>query len=41
MRLDINYKKNTVRNINTWTLNNMFLHNQQVTEEIEREIKSF
>ena len=41
MRLDINYKKKTVRNTNTWRLNNMFLNNQQVTEEIEREIKKF
>ena len=24
MRLDINYKKKTVRNTNTWRLNNMF-----------------
>ena len=40
MRLDINYKKN-VRNTNTWRLNNMFLNNQQVTEEIRREIKKF
>ena len=32
MRLDINYKKKTVRNTNTWRLNNMFLRNQQVTE---------
>ena len=40
MRLDINYKKKkTVRNKNTWRLNNMFLNNQQVTEEIKREIK--
>ena len=39
MRLDINYKKNTVRNTNTWRLNNTFLNNQQVTEEIKREIK--
>ena len=39
MRLDINYKKKTVRNTNTWTLNNTFLNNQQVTEEIKREIK--
>ena len=39
MRLDINYKKKTVRNTNTWRLNNMFLNNQQVTEEIKREIK--
>ena len=41
MRLDINYKKKTVRNTNTWRLNNMFLNNQQVTEEIKREIKKF
>ena len=40
MRLDINYKKNIVRNTNTWRLNNTFLNNQQVTE-IKREIKKF
>jgi len=40
MRLDINYKKKT-RNTNTWRLNNTFLNNQQVTEEIKREIKKF
>ena len=39
MRLDINYKKETVRNTNTWRLNNTFLNNQQVTEEIKMEIK--
>ena len=39
MRLDINYKKKTVRNTNTWKLNNMFLNNQQVTEEVKREIR--
>ena len=39
MILYINYKKKTVRNIDTWRLNNMFLNNQQVTEEIKREIK--
>ena len=38
MRLDINYKKKTVRKTNTWRLNNLFLNNQQVTEEIKREI---
>ena len=39
MRLDINYnKKKTVRNKNTWRLNNTFLDNQQVTEEIKSEI---
>ena len=41
MRLDINYKKKTVRNTNTWRLKNMFLNNQQVTEEIRRKIKEF
>ena len=40
MRLDINYKKKTVRNTNTWRLNNTFLNNQQVTEEIKREKKN-
>ena len=39
MRPDINYKKKTVRNRNTWRLNNTFLNNQQVNEEIKREIK--
>ena len=41
MRLDINYKKKTVRNTNTWRLNNTFLNDQQITEEIKREIKKF
>ena len=40
MRLDINYKKKTVRNTNTRRVN-MFLNNQQVTEEIKSEIKTF
>ena len=41
MRLDINYKKKTVRYTNTWRLNNTFLNNQQVTEELKREVKNF
>ena len=41
MRLDINNKKKTVKNTNTLRLNNTFLNNQQVTEEIKREIKKF
>ena len=36
MRLGINYKKNSLRNTNTWRLNNAFLNNQQVTEEIKK-----
>ena len=39
--LDINYKKKSVRSTNTWKLNNTFLNNQQVTEEIERKIGKF
>ena len=39
MRLDINYKKKTVRNTKTCRLNNTFLNSQQVVEEIKREIK--
>ena len=30
-----------MRNTNTWTLNNTFLNNQQVTEKIKRKIKKF
>ena len=44
IRLDINCKKKkkkAVINTNTWRLNNIFLNNQQVTEEIKREIKKF
>ena len=43
LRLDINYKekKKTVRNTNTWRLNNTYLNNQQVTGEIKGEIKKF
>ena len=37
VRLDINYKKETVRN--PWRLNNTSLNKQHVTEEIKREIK--
>ena len=40
MRLDINYKKRTVKHTNTWRLNNAFL-NQQATEELRWEIKKF
>ena len=41
IRLDNYYKKKTVRNTNTWKLNNTFLNNQQVTDEIKRETKKF
>ena len=41
MKLDIDYKKKTMKNTNTWRLNITFLNNQYVTEEIKREIKQF
>ena len=41
MRLEINYKKKTIKNTNTWKLNNMLLNNQWVTEEIKEEIKKY
>ena len=41
MRLDISYKKKSVRNTNTWKLNSTFPNNQQDTEEIKREIQKF
>ena len=42
MRLDISYKeKNCKKHTKKWRLNNTFLNNQQVTEEIKREIKKF
>ena len=38
MRLDVNYGGGSVKNTNTWRLNNTFLDNQQVTEKIKKEI---
>ena len=41
MRLDINYRKKSVKNTNTWRLNNTVLNNQGITEEIKEEIKKY
>ena len=41
MRLDINYRKKTVKNTNTWRLNNALLNNQEITAEIKVEIKKY
>ena len=41
MRLDINYRKKSVKNTNTWRLNNTILNNQEITEEIKEEIKKY
>ena len=36
MRLDISYKKKTVRNTSTWRLNNTCLNNKQATEKNQK-----
>ena len=41
MRLDVNYKKKNCKKHKHWRLNNTFLNNRQVTEEIKREMKKF
>ena len=39
VRLDVNYRKKTIKNTNIWRLNNTLLNNQQIIEEIIKEIK--
>ena len=39
LRLDFNYRRKTIKNSNIWRLNNTLLNNQQITEEIKKEIK--
>ena len=39
VRLDINYRRKTIKNSNRWRLNNPLLNNQEITEEIKKEIK--
>ena len=39
VRLDLNYRRKTIKNSNIWRLNNMLLNNQQITEEIKTEVK--
>ena len=34
-RLDVNYRRKTIKNSNIWRLNNTLLNNQQITEEIK------
>ena len=41
MRLDINYRKKSVKNTNTWMLNNKLQNHQETTEEIKEEIKKY
>ena len=39
VRLDLNYRRQTIKNSNIWRLNNTLLNNKQITEEIKKEIK--
>ena len=39
VRLDVNYRRKTIKNSNIWRLNNTLLNDQQITEEIKKEIK--
>ena len=39
VNLDVNCRKKTIKNTNIWRLNNTLLNNQQITEEIKKEIK--
>ena len=41
MRLDINYRKRSVKNTNTWRLNNTLLNNEVIPEEIKGEFKKY
>ena len=40
VRLDLNYRRKTIKNSNIWRLNNTLLNNQQIKEEIKKEIKT-
>ena len=40
VRLDLNYRKKIIKNSNIWRLNNTLLNNQQIIEEIKKEIKN-
>jgi len=39
VRLDLNDRGKTIKNSKIWRLNNTLLNNQQITEEIKKEIK--
>ena len=36
VRLDLNYRRKTIKNSNIWRLSNTLLNNQQITEEIKK-----
>ena len=39
VRLDLIYRRKTIKNSNLWRLNNTLLNNQKITDEIKKEIK--
>ena len=39
VRLDVNYRKKNIKSTNIWKVNNTVLNNQQIIEEIKKEIK--
>ena len=39
VRLDVSYREKTIKKSNIWRLNNTLLNNQQITEEIKKEVK--
>ena len=39
LKLDLNYRRKTIKNSNIWRLNNMLLNNQQITGEIFKKSK--
>ena len=39
VRLNVNYRGKVIKNSNIWRLNNTLLNNQQITEEIKKEIE--
>ena len=41
MRLDIHYRKRSLKNTKTWRLHNTLLNNEVITEEIKGEIKKY
>ena len=41
MKLDINYRKRSVKYTNTWKLHNTLLNNEVITEEMKGEIKNY
>ena len=41
VRVDINYRKKSVKNTNTWRLNITLINKQEITERIKEEIKKY